>query len=261
MGKGAGCFPSKPLSAEQPATASQVRPSEPVNQNTPVQTETSAEIKKDSSVVQIKDISSEKMTKIYVVFYSMYGHIYKMAQAVKEGLESVPGVEVELYQVAETLPAEVLEKMHAPPKPEVPVLNPKDLVNADGFMFGFPTRFGLMPAQMKAFFDATGGLWQSGALHMKPAGVFTSTSTLGGGQETTIMTSVAVLAHHGMIYVPTGYSYGGPLFDTQVARGGSSWGAGTLAGPDGSRQPSDVELGHAKHQGKQFAEVAKKLAQ
>jgi len=117
-----------------------------------------------------------------------------------------------------------------------------------------------MASQMKAFWDATGGLWGSQALAGKPAGFFVSTASQGGGQETTIFTAVTQLAHHGMIYVPMGYGFGGELYDTNVARGSSPWGAGTLAGPDGSRQPSDLELRVAKSQGEKFAEVAKKLA-
>jgi len=199
------------------------------------------------------------MTKIYIVFYSMYTHVYQLAQKIKEGVDSVEGCEGVLYQVAETLPAEVLEKMHAPPKPDVPVLDPKDLPEADGFIFGFPTRFGMMASQMKAFFDATGQLWQSGALVGKPAGMFTSTATQGGGMETTILTAVTQLTHHGMIFVPMGYSYGGAMFNLESAQGGSPYGAGTLAGPTGARQPSENELGYAKHQGAYIAKIAAKL--
>jgi len=200
------------------------------------------------------------MAKIYIIFYSMYGHIHQMAQKVKEGVDAIEGCEGVLYQVAETLPAEVLEKMHAPPKPDVPVISAADLPNADGFIFGFPTRFGMMCAQMKSFFDTTGQLWQSGALVGKPASIFTSTATQGGGQEVTIMTSVTQLAAHGIIFVPIGYSYGTPMFEIEKAQGGSPWGAGTFAGATGARQPSEVELGMAKHQGSYFAKVAAKLA-
>jgi NAD(P)H dehydrogenase (quinone) len=198
--------------------------------------------------------------KVYIIYYSMYGHIAKLAQAVKKGVDSVEGMEGVLYQVAETLSDDVLGKMHAPPKAEdVPMVDPRTIAEADGFVFGFPTRFGMMCAQMKAFFDATGGLWQTGALAGKAAAMFTSTASQGSGQETTIMTAVTQLAHHGMIYVPTGYGSGASMFGLDAAKGGSPWGAGTLAGGDGSRQPSDVELEQAVFQGKRLATVVKKL--
>lgn len=199
--------------------------------------------------------------KVYIIYYSTYGHVLKLAQALKEGVDSVEGCEGVLYQVAETLPDGVLEKMHAPPKPaDIPVIDPHVIDQADGFAFGFPTRFGMMASQMKAFWDATGGHWQKGSLVGKPAALFTSTATQGSGQESTILTAVTQLAHHGMIYVPVGYSYGPALFDNGTVRGGSPWGAGTLAGPDGSRQPSEVELGLAKHQGTVIAKATLKLA-
>ncbi|KAI8470509.1 MAG: flavoprotein-like protein, partial [Monoraphidium minutum] len=198
--------------------------------------------------------------KIYVIYYSTYGHMATLAKAMKEGIDSVEGVEGVLYQVAETLPEDVLSKMHAAPKGDAPLIDPKTINEADGFAFGFPTRFGMMPAQMKAFFDATGGHWQSGALVGKPATCFTSVATQGSGLETTIMTALTQLVHHGMIFVPPGYSFGAGMFALDVPKGGSPWGASTLAGPDGSRSPTEPELDFAKHQGKHLAEVAKKLA-
>ncbi|EIE19582.1 LEDI-3 protein [Coccomyxa subellipsoidea C-169] len=198
--------------------------------------------------------------KIYIVFYSTYGHIYKLAQQQKKGVDSVEGVEGILYQVPELLSEEVLTKMHAPPKPDVPILDVHDLPNADGFIFGFPTRYGTMAAQFKAFWDATGSLWQKGALVGKPATMFTSTASQGGGQETTILTSLPNLVHHGMVYVPPGYAFGAALYDLNAVRGGSGYGAGTFAGGDGSRQPSETELEFAEFQGAYFAKVAKKLA-
>ncbi|KAG9145669.1 hypothetical protein Leryth_018724 [Lithospermum erythrorhizon] len=123
--------------------------------------------------------------KIYIVYYSMYGHVLKLAEEIKKGAESVEGVEAKLWQVAETLPEEILEAMHAPPKGDAPVINPSELKEADGFLFGFPTRFGMMPGQFKTFFDLTGIAWQTGGLVGKPAGFFFSTGTQGGGQETT----------------------------------------------------------------------------
>ena len=183
-----------------------------------------------------------------------------MAQEVKKGIDSIPGCEGVLLQVAETLPKDVLEKMHAPPKPDVPVLDPHDLPHYDGFMFGIPTRFGMMAAQMKAMWDATGSLWQSGALLGKPAGVFISTATQGGGMETTALTAVTQLTHHGMIFVPAGYGLGEQMFGLGEVAGGSPWGAGTFAAGDGSRQPSEKELRFAHYQGAYFAGVAKKLS-
>jgi NAD(P)H dehydrogenase (quinone) len=200
-------------------------------------------------------------TNVYVIYYSMYGHILKMAQEVVKGLESVPGVKAHLFQVPETLPETVLEKMHAPPKDaSVPVIDVHTLDQADGFVFGFPTRYGMMCAQFKAFLDATGQHWQKGSLIGKPVSMFTSTATQGGGQEVTIMTALTQIAAHGMIYVPIGYSYGKHQFDISTVHGGSPWGAGTYAGGDGSRQPSAEELALAEHQGKYFAGKAKLLS-
>lgn len=210
------------------------------------------------------DSASSDATKVWVVYYSMYGHIANMAQAALRGVNSVDGVEGSIFQVAETLPQEVLDKMHAPPKPkDIPVVNPFEMQQADGFLFGIPTRFGQMPAQMKAVFDATGGQWIRQELKGKTAGTFVSTSTQGGGQETTHLTTITQFAHHGMIYVPTGYGF---LIDadhynsdSKEIRGGSAYGAGSLAGPAGDRQPSDLELKFAEWQGRQLAEVTKAL--
>lgn len=200
------------------------------------------------------------MTKIAVIYYSTYGHIRTLAQKVKEGIDAVEGCEATLYQVPELLPAEVLEKMHAPPKSDDPIITANELKNFDGFMFGFPTRFGVMAAQFKAFLDSTGGLWQAGALVGKSCSIFTSTGTQGGGIESTVLTSLPVLAHHGLIFVPTGYSFGAAMFGVDEVRGGTPYGASTLAGADGSRQPSKLELDYAVHHGKYFAGKAAKLA-
>jgi len=199
--------------------------------------------------------------KIYIVFYSMYGHITKLAETIAKGVEST-GAEVKIFQVPETLPKEVLQMMHAPPKPDYPVATFDKLeqiaTDSDGIIFGFPTRFGMMPAQMKAFFDMTGQLWQKGKLVGKPASMFISTSTQGGGQETTILTSLTQLTHHGMLYVPIGY--GNPaLFNMTEIHGGTPYGAGTLASGDNSRQPSELEIGVAEYQGKYFAKVAQQV--
>ncbi|CAM0138463.1 hypothetical protein VKS41_007076 [Umbelopsis sp. WA50703] len=193
---------------------------------------------------------------IYIVYYSMYGHIYTMAKEVQKGLEA-QGVDVKLFQIAETLPEEVLTKMYAPPKQEdVPVITTEDLKAADGILWGIPTRFGSMPAQVKSFFDATGGLWQAGALAGKFTGVFFSTGSQHGGQETTAFTTVTYFAHQGMIYVPLGFP-DPAFFDNSVVIGGSAYGAGTVAGSDGSRQPSESELKIARIQGENFAKVVK----
>ncbi|XP_074578430.1 NAD(P)H dehydrogenase (quinone) FQR1-like [Curcuma longa] len=197
-------------------------------------------------------------TKIYVVYYSMYGLVAKLAKEIQKGAASVQGVEVKLWQVPETLPEEVLVKMLAPPKSDVPIIEPNALAEADGILFGFPTRFGMMPAQFKAFIDATGGLWRSQALAGKPAGIFYSTGTQGGGQETTPLTAITQLAHHGMIFVPIGYTFGGGMFEMENIKGGSPYGAGAYAG-DGSRNPSQLELEQAFHQGKYFATITNKF--
>ncbi|KND01390.1 NAD(P)H:quinone oxidoreductase, type IV [Spizellomyces punctatus DAOM BR117] len=187
---------------------------------------------------------------VYVVIYSTWGHIKTLADSVVKGLRE-GGVNAELYQVAETLPQEVLDKMHAV-KFDIPVLSPKDLVKADAFIFGIPTRYGVPAAQVKAFWDATGGLWAEGALVGKYAGVFTSTASQHGGQETTAMTFLPHLVHHGIIFVPLGYQ-SKVLFDNSEVVGGSPWGAGTVANGDGSRQPTGKELEIAETQGKTFA--------
>ncbi|KAF1883017.1 hypothetical protein Lal_00003199 [Lupinus albus] len=160
--------------------------------------------------------------------------------------------------VPETLPNEVLGKMSAPPKSDVPVITPNELSEADGFVFGFPTRFGMMSAQFKAFLDATGGLWRTQQLAGKPAGIFYSTGSQGGGQETTALTAITQLVHHGMIFVPIGYTFGAGMFEMEQVKGGSPYGAGTYAG-DGSRQPTELELQQAFHQGKYIATITKKL--
>lgn len=173
-----------------------------------------------------------------------------MAKAVKKGVDSVDGVEGVLYQVPETLSPEILEKIHAPPKNEnVPIITADKLPEADGLIFGIPTRFGSPAAQIKSFLDSTGGLWAKGALHGKPGGVFVSTATQGGGQETTGLTFLTQFVHHGMVFVPAGYAFGEKLYNNGEVRGGSPWGPGTLAGPSGERQPSETELGFAEHYG------------
>lgn len=259
MGKGGGnCL--SPETKTQPTK----KESEPAAVAQPAAVPVPAVTEKPVVKAPAVDASTNDKTtmtvKIYIIFYSTYGHVYKMAQAMKEGVDSVEGVEGILYQVAETLPEEVLTKMHAAPKPDVPVITAADLPNADGFIFGMPTRYGRAPAQMSAFFDTTGSLWQSGALVGKPASFFFSTACQAGGQENTAASSVSFLVHHGMIFVPPGYSYGPGMFNMETVQGGSPWGAGTMAGPTGARQPTEGELGYATHQGKYFAGKAKLLA-
>ena len=180
-----------------------------------------------------------------------------MAHEVVKGVEST-GAEVTLYRIAETLPPEVLAKMHAPPAPtDIPVVTPDDLTKYDGIIFGAPTRYGQPAAQYKALWDATGGLWATGALNGKLASFFFGTASLGGGQETTASTQLSHFVHHGMIFVPMGY--GDPnkhLFNLDAVHGGSPWGAGCLSGTDGSRQPSKMELEMALYQGKRFGEIS-----
>lgn len=198
-------------------------------------------------------------TKIYVVYYSLHGHVETMAREVQRGVNAVEGVEATLWQVPETLPSIILQKVKAPPKADdVPEISPEQLVEADGFLFGFPSRFGVMAAQFKAFFDATHEIWEKQALAGKPAGIFWSTGFHGGGQELTALTAVTQLAHHGMIFVPLGYTFGSGMFEMSEVKGGSSYGSGTFAA-DGSRQPTEIELQQAFYQGKYVAQFAKKL--
>mmetsp|Transcript_16732 Transcript_16732/g.33821 ORF Transcript_16732/g.33821 Transcript_16732/m.33821 type:complete len:207 (-) Transcript_16732:188-808(-) len=203
-------------------------------------------------------MSESKGANILVVYYSMYKHIEQMATAVAKGVEAAGG-KVTIMRVPETLPTEVLKKMGAPEKnADHKEATPADLEAADGIIFGIPTRFGMAAAQVKALIDRTGGLWMKGKLVGKPAGMFVSTGTQGGGQETTALTFVTQLVHHGMVYVPIGYACP-KLMDMSEIHGGSPYGAGCLAGPDGSRQPSKLELEVAEFQGKHFTGIASKL--
>jgi len=200
--------------------------------------------------------------KIAIVYYSLYGHIRKMADAVKKGVEAAGGT-VDMYQLPETLPEEVLTKMHAPPKPtDVPILeDPNVLTKYDGFLFGIPTRYGNFPAQWKTFIDKCGQIWMSGGYHGKYAGLFISTASLGGGQESTAIAVMSSLVHQGIIFVPLGYAKAfGQLTNLKEVHGGSPWGAGTFAGADGSRQPTELELEIAGIQGKTFYETLAKVA-
>ncbi|KAK0447057.1 flavoprotein WrbA [Armillaria borealis] len=190
--------------------------------------------------------------KVAIVIYSMYGHIAKLAEAVKEGVKTAGGT-ASIYQVPETLSPEILAALHAPAKPDYPIITPEILASYDAFIFGIPTRFGNFPGQWKAFWDSTGKLWSQGALAGKYAGLFVSTAGLGGGQEATAIASLSTLAHHGIIYVPLGYANTfAQLTNLSEVHGGTPWGAGTLSGGDGSRQPSALELEVATIQGKTF---------
>lgn len=197
------------------------------------------------------------MTKLLVLYYSMYGHIETLSEAVAEGARSVEGVEVTVKRVPDLMPEEVAKKHGAKTDQKAPIASPAELADYDAFLFGTPTRFGNMAAQMRNFFDQTGGLWVKGALINKVAGVFTSTGT-GGGNESTILSFLPTLIHHGMILAGVPYSCP-ELTDISEVRGGSPYGAGTIAGADGSRQPSAKELAIARFQGKHIAEIARKL--
>ena len=202
-------------------------------------------------------------TKIQVIFYSMYGHIFKMAEAVAAGAREVEDAQVDIYQVAELVPESTLERMGAKAARQVfahiPLAKVEQLPEADAILFGTPTRFGNMCAQMRNYLDQTGQLWLKGSLIGKVGSVFTSTATQHGGQETTITSFHTTLLHQGMVIVGVPYSEQG-LLNMKEITGGSPYGAGTLAGGDGSRQPSENELAIARFQGKHVAQIAKKLA-
>ncbi|MBQ0834052.1 NAD(P)H:quinone oxidoreductase [Marinobacter sp.] len=197
------------------------------------------------------------MTKILIVYYSMYGHMETMARAVAEGARGVAGVEVTVKRIPETMDAEAFKAAGGKVDQDAPVATPSELADYDAIIVGTPTRFGNMAGQVRTFFDQTGGLWAKGALAGKVASVFTSTGT-GGGQEMTITSTWTTLAHHGMVIVPIGYTTPA-LFDVSQVGGGTPYGASTIAGGDGSRQPDERELGIARHQGEHVANIAAKL--
>ena len=201
--------------------------------------------------------------KILVVFYSMDGHVYRMAQAVAEEAGEVPGAEVVLRRVPETLPPEVLEKMGATGFQKTlaatPVCTVDDLQAADAIFFGTPTRFGNMCGQMRQFLDATGGLWLSGALVGKVGSVVASSATQHGGQESTILTFHVTLLHQGMIVAGLPYAFQGQMRNDEIT-GGSPYGASTIAGTQGERKPSENELAAARFQGRHVTTIAAKLS-
>ncbi|KAI5954407.1 YCP4 [Candida jiufengensis] len=197
--------------------------------------------------------------KIAIIEYSTYGHIVSLAKEIQKGIESV-GVKADIFQIAETLPQDVLEKMHAPPKPNSPIATLDTLIEYDAFIFGFPTRFGNAPAQVLEYISGTSGIWMKGQLYGKPAGLFTSTATQGGGQEMTIRNFLSILAHHGMIYIPLGYAKAfAEQSNLSEVHGASPYGSGVLAAGDGSRQASKLELDIAFKQGESFATSASKF--
>jgi NAD(P)H:quinone oxidoreductase type IV len=201
-------------------------------------------------------------TRIQVVFYSMYGHIYKMAEEIAAGAREVKDTEATLLQVPELVPDDVLEKSGAKaaraPFAKVPFARPDQLAEADAIIFGAPTRFGNMPAQMRNFLDQTGGLWVKGALIGKIGSVFTSSATQHGGQESTILSFHTTLLHQGMVIVGVPYSEQRQMTISEIS-GGSPYGASTITGGDGSRQPSANELAIARFQGRHVATIASQL--
>ena len=201
--------------------------------------------------------------KVLIVFYSMYGHIYKMAEAIAEGVRAVPGAEAVLRRVPETLSADVLQKMGAVEAQKtfahIPVCTLDELAGADAIIFGTPTRFGNMCGQMRQFLDATGQLWVKGALAGKVGSVFASSNTQHGGQESTILSFHLTLLHQGMVIVGLPYTFAGQMRNDEIT-GGSPYGASTIAGTKGERTPTANELDAARFQGKHVAAIAAKLA-
>jgi NAD(P)H dehydrogenase (quinone) len=197
------------------------------------------------------------MTKVLVLYYSSYGHIEKMAESVAAGARE-SGADVVIKRVPELVPEEIARKSHFKLDQPAPIATVEELPDYDAIIFGVPTRFGNMPAQMKNFLDQTGGLWASGKLIGKVGSVFSSSATQHGGQESTILSTHIVLLHQGMVIVGLPYSFQGQMGVTEIT-GGSPYGASTIAGNDGSRQPSDNELAGARFQGRHVAQIAARL--
>jgi len=197
------------------------------------------------------------MAKVLVLYYSTYGHIETMANAVAEGARKT-GASVDVKRVPETVPEEVARNGHFKLQQDAPVARPDELADYDAIIIGAPTRYGRMPGQMAAFLDQTGGLWARGALNGKVGGAFTSTATQHGGQEATLFSIITNLLHFGMTIVGLPYSYQEQMTLDEVA-GGSPYGASTIAGGQGQRQPSEIDLGGARHQGELIAKTANKL--
>ncbi|NDW05573.1 NAD(P)H:quinone oxidoreductase [Jiella pacifica] len=198
------------------------------------------------------------MAKVLVLYYSSYGHIETMAKAVAEGAESA-GASVDIKRVPETAPAEVVQAAHFKTDHPYPVCEVEDLPNYDAIIVGVPTRYGNMSSQMQAFWDRTGPLWAKGALVGKVGGAFASSATQHGGNEATLLSVHKTLLHHGLMIVGLPYAYAGQMTLDEIA-GGSPYGATTIAAGDGSRMPSEIELGGARFQGKHIAEMAARIA-
>ena len=198
------------------------------------------------------------MTKVLVLYYSSYGHIEQMAKAAAEGVAKVSGVTAVVKRVPETVPLEIAKQMHFKLDQAAPIATVDELADYDAIIFGTPTRYGNMAAQMKTFIDMTGALWMKGALVGKVGSVISSSATQHGGQETTITSFHTVLFHHGMVVVGLPYSCQAQMGVDEI-KGGSPYGASTIAGADGSRQPSEQELGMARFQGEHVAKIAAKL--
>ena len=199
------------------------------------------------------------MSKVLVLYYSSYGHVEQLADAVAEGARAGGATTVDVRRVAETVPPEVAQGAHFKTDSPHPIIEGADaLANYDAIVVGAPTRYGRMPTQMTAFWDTTGSLWMRGALVGKIGGAFTSTSAQHGGQETTLFSIITNLMHQGMTIVGLDYNFKGQMGVDEV-RGGSPYGATTIAGNDGKRQPSADELGGARYQGKRIAELATKV--
>ncbi|WP_294393040.1 NAD(P)H:quinone oxidoreductase [uncultured Sphingomonas sp.] len=197
------------------------------------------------------------MSKVLVLYYSSYGHVEQLAEAVAEGVREA-GAEATIKRVPETAPEEVAKAAHFKLDQAAPVATPNELADYDAIILGVPTRYGRLPSQMSAFLDQTGGLWAKGALNGKVGAAFTSTASQHGGQETTLFSAITNLLHFGMVVVGLPYSFQGQMGVDEV-KGGSPYGATTIADGDGSRQPSAVELAGARFQGKHVAEIANKL--
>ncbi|MBJ7483900.1 NAD(P)H:quinone oxidoreductase [Brevundimonas sp.] len=198
------------------------------------------------------------MAKVLVLYHSTYGHLETMANAVAEGAGSVEGVTVDIKRVPETVPHDLAVASHYKLDQAAPIATVDELKNYDAIIVGAGTRFGTMASQMQAFWDTTGGLWFSGALVGKVGGAFTATATQHGGQETTLTGFHKTLLHHGLVVVGLPYSYQEQMTLDGI-HGGSPYGATTITGGDGSRQPSEIELGGARYQGRHIAEIARKL--
>ncbi|KAI9222739.1 flavoprotein-like protein [Blastocladiella britannica] len=197
--------------------------------------------------------------RVALITYSVYGHISIMAEAVKKGIEASGLATATIFQVQETLPEDLLKRLHAAPKPAYPIATPATLAEHDGVMFGVPSRFGMVPSQIKAYMDSTGAMWAKGELSGKPGAIFTSTANQSGGSESLGMGTMPFFVHHGMVFVPLGGA-APQLNGVDQVVGGSAWGASTVATGTGARQPSEDEKAVASIQGKVFAKIVAKLA-